>query len=243
MAARTNDGTDARPGKTKKRTWRKLYLAKRNAARKEMGPRVRELWRVWSPECTLGLVIFTAFAIWTIPLPDSETLRDWQQAIGAVIGFLALAGAALLNYSLMRRRDSRLAQENAQRIRRALLSELENTRGDLQFKSEWLRSGSSEMGKSDNLQQMKIGRFDVFDNLVDRIDVLTPDECKSLVDTHHTIMRINKSLEWLAGNLDKSKMNSGEVTQNVKVLVESTDIENKLDETIRTLYRQTFKSA
>ena len=53
-----------------------------------------------------------------------ESLRQWQQAIGAGVGFLALAVAALFNAHLNRRRDDRLQHEERRIVARSLLSEI-----------------------------------------------------------------------------------------------------------------------
>ena len=51
-------------------------------------------------------------------------LKGWQQAIGSVLGFLALMAAALWNFSLNRRRDRLLRQEEAASVAAALYGEI-----------------------------------------------------------------------------------------------------------------------
>jgi hypothetical protein len=53
-----------------------------------------------------------------------EVLQGWQQAIGAIVGFVALAMAALFNAHLNRRRDDRLQGLDGWLLARSLLAEV-----------------------------------------------------------------------------------------------------------------------
>lgn len=53
-----------------------------------------------------------------------EILQGWQQAIGAVVGFIALATAALFNAHLNRKRDDRLQGLDGRLLARSLQAEV-----------------------------------------------------------------------------------------------------------------------
>jgi hypothetical protein len=53
-----------------------------------------------------------------------EELKTWQQGVGALIGFVALMGAAWWNFHLNRRRDAALRNEEARAILAALYGEI-----------------------------------------------------------------------------------------------------------------------
>ena len=50
--------------------------------------------------------------------------KQWQTGIGALLGFLALMGAALFNFYLNRRRDARLQREEMVSVAAALYGEI-----------------------------------------------------------------------------------------------------------------------
>lgn len=53
-----------------------------------------------------------------------EILQGWQQAIGAIVGFVALAMAALFNAHLNRKRDDRLQGRDGMLLARSLQAEV-----------------------------------------------------------------------------------------------------------------------
>jgi hypothetical protein len=75
-----------------------------------MGHPVRARWKV---ETAVVAVAAVAAGLYWLPW---DALRPWQQGLGAIVGSIALAGAALLNYWLQRQRDDQILAAKRRRI-------------------------------------------------------------------------------------------------------------------------------
>ncbi|WP_143006210.1 hypothetical protein [Limimonas halophila] len=185
----------------------------------------------------VGLAASGGFAVVLIP-PVMREPNQWQQAIGAVIGFLGLAAAALLNAKFERQRDDRNDAKHADAIRQVFMAELfrlqemerniydpgldidkENTpieeyRRRLQEAiSEWLRNLNTP----------------IYKQYQDRLDSLSAIECKYVLEFYNF--------------LEKARRSVNECKQNIKTLDKQNYTEQENRKALNELYNEILTSS
>lgn len=133
--------------------------------------------------------------------PAVSNPADWQQAIGALIGFAALGGAALFNAYLTRKRDDRLNAEARQAIRNAIRWELaailkdacDAERGLSELKQKHQRPAQAA------LVGFQINHPNVTMALLHRLDCLTPAETFEIADAYNKILFFNSTINRFDG--------------------------------------------
>jgi len=150
----------------------------------------------------VGLAAFGGAAVFLIP-PVMREPQEWQQAIGAVIGFFGLAAAALLNAELTRRRDDRNDAKHADAIRQVFMAELFR----LQQMERNIYNSGLDIDK-DNISIEKYKRtlenaaYDWLRNLntpiykeyQHRLDSLTAIECKYILEFYNFLEKARRSV-------------------------------------------------
>lgn len=164
------------------------------ASLRQIGRAVRNRWKFET--AVVALALLAASGIWLVPWPTLQTLKSWQQGIGALVGFVALAGAALINYALMRRRDARLRREYADGLRVALIGELHHLERRLREDRRWAQVDHTpaDHDKPPNAyDRAKVWLTDtetpLYESMRDRLDRLTPLECRDVVAAYKILER------------------------------------------------------
>ena len=159
----------------------------------------------------VGLAASGGFAVVLIP-PVMREPNQWQQAIGAVIGFFGLAAAALLNAELTRRRDDRNDAKHADAIRQVFMAEL--------FRLEEMERNIYDPGLDIDKENTPIEKYKkdlkeaigdwlrnlntpIYDHYRDRLDSLSAIECKYVIEFHNTVKYNHLSVQKLNKEIKK----------------------------------------
>ena len=213
-------------------------LARYTRIKAAIGHRVANMARAvrarWKLEAAVAAVAAVAAGLYALPW---DALRPWQQGLGAIVGFLALAGAALLNYALMRRRDTRLLAEEADRIRGALHSEIgwmrHESRNALMHINA--RFSPEQLGHPRNLRQMRVSRLGVLDAYMDQLHKLTPTEARAVLQAYNVVARTNANIERLAQTSEDGDLSRTAAGHSAFDMLNDRQLQYALDSARRSL--------
>lgn len=164
----------------------------------------KNVWPIGPYEWRMGIAfaLFGAVLLWAIP-PVISSPQQWQAAIGAVIGFFGLGGAALFNAHLNRKRDEWLRKKKADDIRVGIISELDQISGVLMddvldvkptktpLRFHGINDNNTEFNKkivyANNIVQLT--RTDIYDSIKNNITLLTHYECIEIINVYSEIYK------------------------------------------------------
>jgi hypothetical protein len=185
----------------------------------------------------VGLAASGGFAVVLIP-PVMREPNQWQQAIGAVIGFFGLAAAALLNAELTRRRDDRNDAKHADAIRQVFMAELFR----LEEMERNIYNPLIDMDKDNStIRLYKVALEDsaskwlrnlntpIYKKYRDRLDSLTAIECKYILEFYNF--------------LEKARRSVNECKEKIKTLDKEGNIEQENRKTLNKLYNEILTSS
>lgn len=123
-------------------------------------------------------------------------LQQWQQAIGALIGFLALAAAALFNAHLNRRRDDRLKRDESALLALSLVAEVKAIVVQLQAIQRFNEKVAikTPIDAARKLKTITLPAETVYPHLVMKIGLLPADTAVSVTHFYGMLAALKHSL-------------------------------------------------
>jgi hypothetical protein len=123
-----------------------------------------------------------------------EILQQWQHALGAGVGFLALAAAALFNAHLSRKRDDRLQGLDRWLLAQSLLAEVRTIVAQLQaLKAYGERTKvANPFESARKLQMMVIPLEAVYPRVLAKIGLLNADVAQSVTHFYGLLSVLRK---------------------------------------------------
>jgi hypothetical protein len=145
-------------------------------------------------------------------MPQNPTfeLKDWQTAIGAFAGFLAIIVGALWNYHLNRRRDARLRAEEALSIAAAYYGEIVALQNELAILSRavawrYISRGEDSVTKIDEnfIEAYGLSEPVLYKALASKLGLLSADLIIPIVKFYAYYMDARRSLHLLVDRADR----------------------------------------
>lgn len=125
-----------------------------------------------------------------------DAIHQWQQAIGAIIGFLALAAAALFNAYLNRKRDDRLRKTDAKLIACALRSEVQGIVMQLRAINRFNKNVpvKTPLDAARKLKTITLPVATVYPQIVMKIGLLSPEVAEIVMQFYEVLAALRRSL-------------------------------------------------
>jgi len=164
-----------------------------------------------------------------------DALRQWQHAIGALIGFLALAAAALFNAHLSRRRDDRLQEAESDLLARSLKAEVKGIVSQLQSVQRFNESTQvkTPLDAARKLKSITILTPTIYPQVVMKIGLLAPEVAEIVTNFYGILAGLEHSLDVRMPDLEPVRGEEGWFTiagaENIELAL------HKADRTIPTL--------
>lgn len=133
-------------------------------------------------------------------------IKSWQQGIAALLGFFALMAAALFNYHLNRRRDSRLRSDEALSIALGLYCEILLLQRELArvaaHLSRQIARGKREVDKH-FLESHKLPEPVPYNALAPKIGLLPPHIATAVAEFHQNLEAVRSWLPLVVEDCDR----------------------------------------